>query len=429
MLWIRNSLLAFSFCASGVFGQTPGPSSGVDRLIEQTFERNREILAAQQRVAEARALLRQAGVRPAPAVEVNAGSGRPLGTRGEEEYVVGYFQPIETGGKRSKRVRVAEKGLALAEAELAERSRQLAYEVKSRYIDAVANQRKVEAIGRIVKVNRESYRLVDARVQRDDAAPLERQLLLVELNRTEAQRASTAGQARAAEFDLRRAAAIAADAPMVSLSLKPPPPIAATLDDLRRRALDSRPDLIAARTLTSQAGAELELAEAQGRPDLTLSAQYARRYAQFEDPIRTTAAGSPLPLKDQDNIVTLGISIPLQSRKRNQGNVEAAVARQSAARLRREHLEITIPFEVDSAWQRYKAAQETVAILNRGVLDESERNVSVIRQAYDLGQLRLIDVLNEQRRLLETELSYIDAEAELARSRAELERAVGQELR
>ena len=105
------------------------------------------------------------------------------------------------------------------------------------------------------------------------------------------------------------------------------------------------------------------------------------------------------------------------------------MARQTAAKFRREHLELTIPIEVEAAWRRYQAARNTVAILNRGVLDESEKNLSVIRQAYNLGQLRLLDVLNEQRRLLETQLSYIDSEAELARSVAELERAAGGDLK
>lgn len=428
MLWRGTSLLALS-CASGVFGQTPGASSGVDKLIQRAFEHNREILAAQQRVAEARGLLRQAGVRPAPTVEVNGGSGRPLGTQGEEEYSIGYFQPIETGGKRSKRVLVAEKGLELAEAELAERSRLLAYDIKTRYIDATANRRRVEAIDRIVSVNREAYRLVDARVQRDDAAPLERQLLLVEFNRAEAQKVAAAGQAQAAEFELRRTAAVGADGPVISLASNPPPAVSASLEDLRKRALEARPDLGAARVLASQAAAETELAEALSRPDLTVSAQYTRRTGQFEDPIRTTGSGSPLVLQDRDNVLTFGISIPLQSRKRNLGNMEAAVARQSAAKLRREHLEITIPLEVEAAWQRFQAARNSMEILNRGVLEESERNLSVIRQAYALGQLRLFDVLNEQRRLLETELSYIDAEVELARSRAELERATGGDLK
>jgi len=59
------------------------------------------------------------------------------------------------------------------------------------------------------------------------------------------------------------------------------------------------------------------------------------------------------------------------------------------------------------------------------VLQQSEQNLAVIRESYSLGQLRLLDVLNEQRRLIETQLGYIDAESELFQSVTELERAVG----
>ena len=430
MLRRRTPLLVLCIGVGRLLGQTPESSSDVDQLIQQAFEKNREILAAQERVAEARGLLRQAGVRPAPTISSNAATGRPLGTQGEEEFSAGYQQPIETGGKRPKRVLVAGKGLELAEAELAERKRQLAYDIKARYIEAVASRRKVEAMDRIVAVNRESYRLIDARVQRDDAAPLERQLLLVELNRTEAQRAATAGQAQSAQLELRRAVAVDLQASLFAPSQAPPaPPLGVPMDEVRRRALEMRPDLRALRTLASLAAAELDLTESLGRPDLTVSAQFSRRYAQMEDPLRTAGSGSPLLLRDRDNVLTLGISIPLQGRNRNQGNVEAAAARLTAAQRRREHLELTIPIEVEAAWQRYQAARNTVGILNRGVLDESEKNLAIIRQAYQLGQLRLLDVLNEQRRLLETQLGYIDAEAELARSLADLERTAGGELK
>ena len=100
MLWRRASLLALCLGAGGVFGQAQeAPASNAGQLVQEAFERNREILAARQRVEEARGLLRQAGIRPVPSVEMSAGSGRPLGTKGEEEYTVGYFHPIETGGK------------------------------------------------------------------------------------------------------------------------------------------------------------------------------------------------------------------------------------------------------------------------------------------------------------------------------------------
>ena len=58
--------------------------------------------AARARVAETRGLLRQAGVRPAPGLEVDGATGRPVGSPGKEEYSAAYSHPIEIGGKRDK---------------------------------------------------------------------------------------------------------------------------------------------------------------------------------------------------------------------------------------------------------------------------------------------------------------------------------------
>ena len=104
------------------------------------------------------------------------------------------------------------------------------------------------------------------------------------------------------------------------------------------------------------------------------------------------------------------------TRGRNQGNLDAAISRERTARLRREYLEAAIPLEIEAAHRRWRAALNAVSALNQGVVQQSAKNLDVIRQAYQLGQLRLLDVLNEQRRMLDTELSYIDAKAELARA-------------
>jgi cobalt-zinc-cadmium efflux system outer membrane protein len=113
---------------------------------------------------------------------------------------------------------------------------------------------------------------------------------------------------------------------------------------------------------------------------------------------------------------------------RNRGNIEAAIARQSGAGLRRGYLESVIPTQVEAAYQRWRAAQSAADVFTKDVIDQSEKNLAVMRQAYNLGELRLLDILNEQRRLLDTELSYIDTQAELFRSYAELEEATGGSL-
>lgn len=402
-------------------------SQTVEELVRKAIENNRELLAMRQRVAEARGLLRQAGVRPAPALEIDGSTGRLLGTRGEEEYSAGYSYPVETFGKRDKRVRLARKAVELAEAELVERGRRLAFEVKTRYAEALAEQQRLAALDRLLAVHRDSYRLTEARVQHGDAAPLESQLLLVELNRAEAQRATAAGRLEAALLDLRRLAGLTPSDGLV-LAEGPDKLKLIPLAQLKQQALESRADLRVARLLEEQGAAEVDLVEAQSRPDVTLSARYARRSAEFEQ-FGLNASGVRVPIHDRDNILSLGVSVPLLTRNRNLGAIEAAGARAAGARLRREHLQAVIPLEVEAAWRRWEAARRALETLDRGVVRQSEQNLEIMRQAYGLGQLRMLDVLNEQRRVIDTQMAHIEARLELARALAELERAAGGELR
>lgn len=426
MSYVFRVSLCLGVISTLALAQEParGQLTTVDELIQRALERNRDISALRQRVAEAQGLLRQAGVRPVPTVEFSGSSGRPLATKGEEEFSAGYYYPIETGGKRQKRVGVAEKGVQLAEAELAERIRQVTAEIRTRFIDAVAEQRKLDAIDGLLQVNREALRLTQARVEQGDVAPLERDLLAVEVSRAEAQRSLVLGRLTAALLDLRRIASLDPSEALAPREL-PLVPIALRLEDLRERALKTRPDLLIARLLEEQGSASVDLAEAEGKPNLTLAARYTRRNSRFDNQFGFTPSGALTQLFDRDDILTVGISIPLLNRKRNLGNIEAAEARFAGARLRRQYLEGAIPLEVMAAWERYMAARRAVEIYDRGVVEQSEKNLGVVRGAYNLGQLRILDVLNEQRRLIDTQLAAIDARAEEARALTDLVRTVG----
>lgn len=431
MKWIRAvSAGGALFWGLSAPAQENQDSQTMYRLVEQAITHNRDLLAAQERIRETEALLRQARIRPVPTLELEGATGRPLGTRGEEEFSAGYFYPLETGGKREKRVQVAGQGLALAKAEYAERLRELALDVRTREIESLAKREKLGALDQISRVNQDAFRLTEARVQRGDAAALDQQLLSVENNRTESQRLSLRGQAEAALFELRRAIGLGSDDSLqIGVELQLSKLETLDLARLKQAGLDGRPDLQIARFIEAYGTAEVALSEALAKPDITLSARYAHRDATFEGQFGTNAAGARVPLSDRDNIVSFGVSIPLQNRRRNEGNIAAAISRQRGARLRREYLEGAIPLEIEAAYHRWQAAQNAFAALSQGVVDQSEKNLAVIRQAYQLGQLRLLDVLNEQRRLLDTELTYIDVKAELARAEAELEHAVGGRLR
>lgn len=431
MPWkVSVSLLMLPLSAMAAPPQYSGQVYAVNDLIQIAAERNRELLAARQSVVEARGLLRQAGARPVSSLQLGGATGSPLGSPGKEEYSVGYSQPIEIGGKRDKRLQVAQKEVGLAEAELAERTLRLATEIKLRYLDAVTDETRLAALDKLIGTYRESLRLIEARIREGDAAPLDSQLLLVEVSRAEAQKRTFAGRIQVALSDLQRLCGFGASESLVlAAASRRDGNLAYTLADLQRQAVEQRPDLRAAKMEEERGAADVSLTEARGRPDVTLSAQYALRNERFGDLYGLTASGQPSPLRDRDNILSFGVSIPLLTRRKNLGNIEAAAARALGSRTLRQHLEASIPIEVQAAWQHWDAAAQSLRILDSGVLRQSEKNLDVIRQAYALGQLRLLDVLNEQRRLIETEMTYIDAESEVRRGLIELERAVGGDLK
>jgi outer membrane protein, heavy metal efflux system len=396
-------------------------------LIRSSIERNGELTALRQRVVESEALLRQAGVRPAPSVEIEAGAGRPLGSAGDQEYRAGYSQPVELGHKRSKRIRVAELSKSLAEAELSGRTTEFASQLENSYLQFIYERERIATLDRALQAQHQALDLTNARVREGDAPKLDSQLLAVEISRTEAQRAVAEGRRSSAELEFRRLAGLGPSEPFPDL--KPTAGRAGLpLPALQQQALEQRADLRAARVLEQQAQAEIELAEAQARPDVTLSARYGHGSTRLGDQYGYTGAGALTQLHFQENTLIFGASVPLVFRGRSQGLIDAAVARANARQSRREYLERGVPLEVAAAYERWAAALRNRDLMSNQVLSQSQANLSVIREAYQLGQLRLLDVLNEQRRLLDTELAVLDARFEVARALVELERTTGEIL-
>jgi len=408
---------------SSMYVQFIDPVDGLtaDAVVRYAVAHNGELAAARQMIGETRGRVRQAGLKSNPMLET---SGTRAANAPDNNLMVRAELPLELGGRRTARVAVATAELQVREAELADFERRLAADARMKYSDAISAARNLKVTEDLLTLTRDSHRLVKARVELGKTAPLEQNLLLVELNRVDAMRITFESRVESAMLELKKVIGMPPDEPLRLRgefdTARPP----AAQSDALRNALATRPDLSAARAAEILASAQIEQARTEGRIDASIFAGYERMSSGF-DVFGFNEAGARVPVSGVFHNLTLGVRLTLPVRNRNEGNIEAALASAEAARSRREFAELVVRNEVLSAYARYERAQAALAIYRDGVRGQAERNLDVIRQTYTLGQKSALDYVSEQRRFIEVETGYTEVLKEHFNSLVELERAAG----
>lgn len=392
-----------------------------DELVALALENNGEIAALRSEVEAAEALVRQSRLRPNPGLEISG--TRQLGGADNSLMAQGSL-PLELGGRRAARVRVAESELELKRLALADRERLLAAEVRAKFGEALAAVFKLRFTEEMLGVVTENFRLVAATVEEGRRPPLEQNVETVELNRLRAMRETSEGATEIQLLELRSLLGLPPETPLrlrgdfENLVDAVPPPAEAAINALR-----DRPDLQAARAAERLASAKIEQARAEGRINASVTAGFQRMKSGF--PLQGIDDGGNLrPIDSVFNFVTFGVMLELPVRNRNQGAIQAAVFDEEAARKRREFGEIIIRREVATALVRYESAARAMQIYRVGVREQAAANLAVVRQTYELGSKPLFDYIAEQRRFIETESGFIDAQLAAYLARIEILRAV-----
>lgn len=395
-----------------------------EELVQRALEANNGFLASRKSIDEAKGQLQQAGLRPNPTFQTNVLSGPAVGNSGEGEVSVSYSHTFELGGKRDKRVNVATFALKASEGTVGDLERQLRADVKARYAEALSAAKNLGTIRNLLSISEQTYRISEARREQGEGPALDVRLIDVERNRLRSEELLLDSQLQRSILELKVLAGIDADDELRLQEDPKPPPALVPPPDLIERALKERPDIQAARASEEKAKAEAELARAEAVPNITGSIGYTNSRSSFSQ-FGTTASGALSRVRDNDNLLGFGISIPLPVRDRNQGNIYAAESRSAQARLRRQFLEQTAKREIEAALTRYRAALRSRQLFDESINRQAEDNLRVVLASYDLGETRLTDVLTEQRRLIETQKAYNEVVKEHQLSLIELERLTG----
>ena len=399
----------------------PQDGLSINQLIEQALRSNQDLAAARLEIERAQARLNQARLRPNPTLEFEQSSGAVIGSPGGGQFTVGASLPLEIYGRRNARIDQAQIGIDASLAEVRNRERLLAAGVLTNYAEALGALRELDAIERLLELDLQTTRFVQIRVNEGDTAPLELNLLRAEVERLRARRELAEGRLQSAYTQLKLLTGIPFDDDLrlrEQIDSAVLPVLPATPEAATSAALTARPDIRLAQIEEQVATAGLRLVRATSRPDLTVYTRYTQGRLGFDNQAETR-------YPSRNSTLTFGIAVGLPVFNKNQGaKAEAEIAIRQA-QARREYAERVVRGEIFAAYQRFEAARRSVSTLENAALPLSNENVETFRRVYELGELKITDLIAEQRRLLDTTRDLTEALTQRYRAQIDLNIALG----
>lgn len=433
---VLSILIAALMTTLTAFAQDPVPTPiaqryvdpvnglSLEQAIARALEQEPSLRSARSAIDIARGMQLQASLRPNPTVSFERRE-EPTGTDNQTEVAVVW--PLDLF-RRSRRVAVADREVTAVQLAIADRERLLAAEVRTRYGAALVTVRELAILDELVATTQRQHDVLRSRVEEGATRPLERDLLDVELRRLESDRLLQTGRTEAALVELKRVLGMRADAALT---------VRDTLEDLVQRestdaaplpgmstVVDQRADVREAAARVEVADAKIAHAQAEGRFDVSLFANYMRTDAGF--PQRGfTANGGLERVRGLFHYVSAGVNVTVPVLNRNQGAVAAARAERAGAGAAQDAARLAADTELAAARVRDEYARQAVSIYRAGAQALARQNLMVVRQTYELGRVTVFDVLAEQRRYFDVERAYTETLRAAYDARTVLNRALG----
>jgi cobalt-zinc-cadmium efflux system outer membrane protein len=394
---------------------------------EKYFTLQQAVEFAQQNNGDLKALREEKGIReagkikaglyPNPVLEMDGTTGELTGSKFENTLSVGVSQEFLTAGKRGKRLQVAGKEIESFNLQVDNSGRLLMEEVKTIFYDFLLAGKKVELAERSIALNSQLLDITKQRFDAGDVPELEVNLARVEAARSEGRKVEAERELYPAKARLLALMGLPTDeAASFSGSLEGKP-FVKTLEELKGLALAKRPDLKALEAEKAKGDAEVVLASAERIPNVTVGIGYQRENSAID------VAGDEV--KSRDNLIGLKLSIPIPLFDRNQAGIREAKARKGSAENRYAFTRLAIERQVESAFARLTTSQKSLSIYARDIIPQLEENLKLVQEAYRLGEVGILTVIEEQKKFFEVNDGYLTALYSRQTALVKLETVVG----
>jgi outer membrane protein TolC len=405
--WIFGVVLALSASATNAYSQST-PLTLRAALAEATA-RNPELVALRQQFEAVRGLPVQERFLGPPMLEAQIW-GWPITTANPvrtDMYMFTVEQEIPGRGKRAARTLVAERDAELTRQQIAIRANQLLGELRQAYVELFFTREAFAQYTRQAKLLDDVAETATLRYAAGEGAQHHTIVALVEVANLEKERIAATARAQAAEARLNTLMGRPA-----SQAVEPLAPVVAAVspDDVEARALGRHPDVALVAAEVAREEAELERLRGDRRPDFVVGGGYM--LIPGEAGSWTARAGITWP------------NAPW-ARGRLTAAIEAQSKRVEAVKARSAVISAQLRQAVREGVVRLNAAERHMRLIESTVRPQIEHAFELTRLAYGAGEGSFGDMLDARRTLLSTELEYLEARANVARARADLETAAG----
>lgn len=400
--WMAWAACLFLFFAPEPRAHGQSVALSLDEALEIAREQNALLRAAILRVDESRGDLVAAAVRLVdnPQLSLEAGPRRAESGGETTDWGVALSQRFELRGQRRSRLQQAEGLLAASEFEAENARRVLELGVAVAFFDLIANQDRVRLFEEGEVLAQSLLELSERRLDLGEGTPLEvntarLRSAAASADLLEARTSESTTRLRLKEllgFGSSRALAVRGSLPASQIEY--------TEEMLVENALESRPDLVAARQVAEASGAAVDLATARAWPGL--------------------AGGLTFEREEGDEITLATISMPLPFANRNRGERQRAHAAELRLRSETNRARLRVETEVRTTFVRYELARDRLDLFDDQVLTAQQESLGLLERALAAGEVGYAEVLVVQREVLEARLRHLDAQLALAEARAAL---------
>jgi len=403
----------------------PGPTSQ-DELIRRALAENPLVRAACLNVDALRHRIPQVTALDDP---IASNSVFPIPSVGPQYSIMGYMpysallaQQFPWFGTLRLRGEAADHDVRIALFELAATQLDVVAEVKRAYHDLRYSERALALLQENRKLAEDFLEL--ARVRYSLATASQSDVLRAEVAVSDIDRELEATQQAVSEARAELARVLHADPDLVIETSAESPLVAVPekLDRLTELAMAGRPELEGRLAAIARDEKAIELARKRFYPNFTLGAIY-------QDMERTNATARDTAMGMPNVGLFVGFNLPIYHKKLVAGVHEAQARAAADAQLYEAERDQTYR-DVKNALVAARVQQNVLGLLKRNNLPAARRIFELTRSEYRSNKegVDYLTLLSAWRDVLEVELQVAQVEAELGKSLAQLERAVGAQL-